>query len=79
MSTLLVAFPQRISYIRIFARFYANLAVNTKVNVQNINPTLKASEQNEFAKSEEKSSSTISSITSGELKLILITLAFFFI
>ncbi|RIA98549.1 mitochondrial biogenesis AIM24-domain-containing protein [Glomus cerebriforme] len=66
MFTPLVAFPKN-TYIRFFARSYAYLAVNTNLNTQNTTP--KVSEKNENAKSEadkeEKSSSTISSITSG--------------
>ncbi|RGB43932.1 mitochondrial biogenesis AIM24-domain-containing protein [Rhizophagus diaphanus] len=64
MSTPLIAFPK--NTFRFFTRTYANLAVNTKLNIQNTNS--KVNEQNEIDKSEidkEKSSSIISSITSG--------------
>ncbi|CAI2177325.1 10594_t:CDS:2 [Funneliformis geosporum] len=63
MSTLLVATPRSISCIRFFARSYATLVVNTKVNAPNLNSTPKLDEQSEIDK--EKSTSTISSITSG--------------
>jgi hypothetical protein len=65
MSTPLIAFSK--NNFRFFVRTYANLAVNTKLNIQNTNP--KINEQNEIAKSEtdkEKTSSIISSITSGD-------------
>lgn len=65
MSTPLIAFPK--NTFRFFTRTYANLAVNTKLNIQNTNS--KVNEQNEIDKSEidkEKSSSIISSITSGD-------------
>ncbi|CAG8593615.1 4341_t:CDS:2 [Funneliformis mosseae] len=60
MSTLLVAIPRSISHIRFFARSYATLVVNAKVNAQNSSTT---PEQSEIDK--EKTSSTISTITSG--------------